>query len=102
MKKTLEDFIDALENDEFKKAHEIMEKKWKEYKKQNHPLTKLLKGFINGASAFELVRKNNFEGAKRLWNTYEKNLDYLTKEIEEYNLFIKANTKLQKLKEDRL
>jgi len=102
MKEVLKDFIKALEDERFSDAHEIMEKKWKEYKKQDHTLTKLLKGFINGATAFELVNREKLDGAKRLWGVYEKYLPIMKEGIEEFELFKKADEKLQKLKEERL
>jgi len=102
MKEVLKDFIKALEDERFADAHEIMEKKWKEYKKQEYSLTKLLKGFINGATAFELVKREKLDGAKRLWGVYEKYLYIMKEGIEEYELFKKADEKLKKLKEQRL
>jgi len=102
MKETLQKFIQSLNEDRFKDAHEIMEHKWKEYKKINHPLTKLLKGFINGATAFELIKRDNIVGATRLWSTYEKYLPLMQSDIEEYTLFQKADNILQTLKKDRL
>jgi len=102
MKETLQEFIKALNEDRFKDAHEIMEHQWKEYKKLNHPITKLLKGFINGATAFELIKRDNIDGASRLWATYEKYLPLMSDDIEEYELFFEANNILQTLKKDRL
>jgi adenylate kinase family enzyme len=102
LREVLEDFIKALEEERFSDAHEIMEKKWKEYKKLSHPLTKLLKGLINGATAFELVNRGNIDGANRLWEVYKK-YKYLLKEgIEEYELFLKADKLLQTLKDTKL
>ena len=102
MKQTLDRFIDALNEDRFKDAHEIMEHTWKKYKSQNHPLTKLLKGFINGATAFELIKRGNKDGAIRLWQVYEKYLPLMSSDIEEFESFHKANKILQKLKQQRL
>jgi len=95
MKEVLKDFIKALDEERFADAHEIMEKKWKEYKKLDHPLTKLLKGYINGATAFELVKRGKTEGAKRLWGVYEKYLPLLKEGIEEFELFEEADKKLK-------
>jgi len=99
MRETLEDFIRALDDERFADAHEIMEKKWKEYKKEDHPLTKLLKGFINGATAFELIKREKKDGAKRLWGVYEKYLPMLKEGIEEYALFCEADARLKEFKE---
>jgi len=102
MEKTLKIFIQNLKDGEFAHAHEVMEHQWKAYKKSDHPLTKLLKGYINGATAFELVRRDKMEGAKRLWDVYEKYLPALQEGIEEYALFQKADSILQQLKKERL
>ena len=102
MKEVLGDFIKALEDERFSDAHEIMEKRWKEYKKLSHPLTKLLKGLINGATAFELVNRGNLDGANRLWGVYEKYKPLLKEGIEEYELFLKADKLLYSYKEQRL
>ena len=103
MRDTLNEFIKCLDEERFADAHVIMEHKWKEYKKDGHELTKLLKGFINGATAFELIKRGNIDGAKRLWEAYEKYLPLMTDEvIEKEPLFKVADEKLQNLKETRL
>ncbi len=102
MKEILQAFIQNLKEERFAEAHEVMEHQWKVYKKCNHPLTKLLKGYINGATAFELLRRGKREGAERLWAVYEKYLPALQKGIEEYTLFVEADSLLQALKRERL
>ena len=102
MKEVIKKFIDDLKSENFASAHEVMEKKWKSYKKSSHPKTKLLKGFINGATAFELIKRGNVDGAKRLWGVYEKYLPLLDEEVEEYELFNRADEILQRLKKERL
>ena len=98
MRDTLDRFIQNLNDGEFAKAHVTMEEQWKAYKKLDHPLTKLLKGFINGATAFELVRREKMSGARSLWATYEKYLPLMSSDIEEYELFVKADEILQEYK----
>ena len=102
MNETLQTFIRNLKEEKFAEAHEVMEHQWKAYKKSDHPLTKLLKGYINGATAFELLRRDKLEGAKRLWLVYEKYLPALQEGIEEYTLFAEADTLLQALRHERL
>jgi predicted metal-dependent hydrolase len=98
MKKALKIFIDDIENDRFIEAHEHLEEYWKSIRKTEHPLKNLCKGFINGATAFELVRRGNMSGARRLWSTYEKYLPLMSEGIENYELFLKADIVLQELK----
>ena len=102
MEKTLKIFIQNLKDGEFAHAHEVMEYQWKAYKKIDHPLTKLLKGYINAATAFELVRRGKMKGAERLWNVYEKYLPALQEGIEEYTGFVEADRLLQTLKREHL
>jgi len=102
MKETLETFIQNLKDEAFSQAHETMEQQWKMYKKEGHALTKLLKGYINGATAFELLRRDKREGAVRLWSVYEKYLPALQEGIEGYDLFVEADRILQALKRERL
>ena len=102
MKETLQIFIQNLKEEAFSEAHETMEHQWRLYKKEEHPLTKLLKGYINGATAFELIRRDKRKGAEQLWRTYEKYLPLLKEDIEEYALFVEADRLLQKYREERL
>jgi len=102
MRDTLDRFIQNLNDGEFAKAHVTMEEQWKVYKKLDHPLTKLLKGFINGATAFELVRRGKMDGAVMLWGTYEKYLPLLQSDIEEYTLFKEADRILQEYRDEEI
>ncbi len=102
MKKHLELFINDIENDRFYEAHEILEEYWREARKVDHPLKNLCKGFINGATAFELIKRDKIKGAVQLWGTYEKYLPIMAEGIENYELFYKADKLLQKLKNERL
>ena len=102
MQKALNIFIDDLLRDDFVAAHEDLEHYWQTIRKSDHPLKNLCKGFINGATAFELVKRGNIEGAKRLWGTYEKYLVLMQEGIENYELFKRADEILQELKSQRL
>jgi len=102
VEKALKIFIDDLLRDDFYAAHEDLEHYWYTIRKTEHPLKNLCKGFINGATAFELVKRGNIDGAKRLWGTYEKYLVLMEKGIENYELFVEADLILQGLKKQRL
>ena len=102
MRETLEIFIQNLKDREFSQAHENMEAQWKIYKREANPITKLLKGFINGATAFELVRRGKMDGAVMLWGTYEKYLPLLQNDIEEYTLFKEADKILQEYRDEEI
>jgi len=98
MKKHLELFIDDIENDKFYEAHEDLEHYWHTIRKTDHPLKNLCKGFINGATAYELIRRGNDKGARTVWKTYQKYLPIMEEGIENYELYYKANEILQELK----
>lgn len=98
MRKHLELFINDIENSQFYEAHEHLEEYWATIRKTNHPLKNLCKGFINGATAFELIRRGNEKGARTLWSAHEKYLPIMQEGIENYELFYKANEILQELK----
>ena len=102
MEKALKIFIDDLLRDDFYAAHEDLEHYWHTIRKTEHPLKNLCKGFINGATAFELIKRGNIDGAKRLWSAYEKYLVLMKKGIENYDLFVEADLILQELKKQRL
>lgn len=98
MKKHLDLFIDDIKNDKFYEAHEHLEAYWHTIRKTDHPLKNLCKGFINGATAFELIKRGNHKGARTLWSAHEKYLPIMQEGIENYTLFYEANEILQELK----
>ncbi len=99
LKEALEIFIRDLEEARFYDAHEDMETYWHTIRKTDHPLKNLCKGFINGATAFELIRLERYDAARRVWQTHEKYLCLLEEGIEEYTLFSKANNILLTLRD---
>lgn len=68
----LKKYIELVKNNKFIEAHSILEHIWKEKKKSNPDEAKILKGFINGATALALKIKGKDDGAVRVWGTYEK------------------------------
>jgi len=66
------EFLDAIKNDKFVEAHEILEHNWKELKKIDKEKSNFLKGLINGATALALYKKGKTDGAKRIWEAYIK------------------------------
>ena len=96
---TLLIFIKDLEEERFYDAHEDMEAYWHTIRRTDHPLRNLCKGFINGATAFELIRLGRNDAARRVWATHEKYLPLLEEGIEEYALFSRANDLLLRLRE---
>ena len=101
LRETLLLFITDLEEERYYDAHEDMEAYWHTIRRTDHPLRNLCKGFINGATAFELIRLGRYEAARRVWATHEKYLPLMREGIEEYALFRRANDLLMRQKERR-
>jgi len=89
--KELAEFLHVIENNDFVEGHEVLEKKWKEWK--NIPSKKdesyILKGLINGspALALKVMKKNN--PALRVWNTFLKYSPLIDKIDSSFSSFYK-------------
>ena len=72
--KEFKEFLNAVQNNEFVKGHEILEELWKEYKKIESLKDEayILKGLINASTALALKVKEKDDGAKRVWATFLK------------------------------
>ena len=70
----LEHFLHIISQDEFVEGHEVLEVLWHKYKKipEKETEAKILKGLINGSTALALAVKKKYEGANRVWETFEK------------------------------
>ena len=68
----IDDFMTMVEHSEFAEAHEVLEDDWKALRKEGKKdESNILKGFINGATAFELNRRGR-DSASRVWQTFVK------------------------------
>ncbi len=70
----IEDFLTVVANDAFVEGHEVLEIEWHRLKKlpEYSDEAKILKGLINASTALALACKGKHEGAKQVWQTYEK------------------------------
>lgn len=77
--KSLKEFMQVVEEEDFVEGHEVLEDDWREWK--NDPKRRdesyILKGLINGSTALALWRMGRYEGAKKVWETYEKYKPYM-------------------------
>ncbi|MBN2782611.1 MAG: DUF309 domain-containing protein [Campylobacterales bacterium] len=76
--KQIERFINFLDADEYFEAHEMLEIIWHPRRFEDDDEIRVLKGFINAAVSFELIKRGRFPQSKRVWKNYLK-----------YKLFIK-------------
>ena len=71
----LEGFLLCLDEERFYDAHEELEHVWfpRRFEKDSEML--LLKGYINAAVSFELIKKGRKDSAQKAYNTYLKYRD---------------------------
>ncbi len=73
MRQTITNFITTVTEDHFIEAHEILEHSWKILKNEGKREEALLqKGLINGTTAIGLHLRGKTDGARRVWQAFEK------------------------------
>ena len=90
LKDALERYIIALEDKKYFEAHEILEEAWHYMRKKNDPLINLVKGLINGAIAFEHIKRDKTNAkskALRVIKSFDRYKTLYNKEIREAKLF---------------
>ena len=70
-------YLKCLDESRYFDAHEALEELWFPARFEKNPEVLLLKGFINAAVSFELVKRGRPEPSKRAWNNYLKYRVYL-------------------------
>ena len=68
----LDKFNTSLSETRFYDAHEDLEYWWFPRRKTKTNEVLFIKGLINSAVAFELVKKNRIPQAKKVWQNYKK------------------------------
>lgn len=94
-------YIELMEQAEYFDAHEVLEEAWHPLRKRKDPLHRLVKGIINGAIAFEHLKRGERESPKRarkVITSYERYKDTCKEEIAHYELFVQACDKIETLK----
>jgi len=79
-KKHFNSYLQCLEEERYFDAHEALEELWfpRRFEKENDEVM-LLKGFINAAVSFELVKRGRKKSALKVWKNYEKYVILLQK-----------------------
>lgn len=98
---TLEAFSDYerfLKSELFFEAHEALEVLWFPRRFEDSYEVRLLRGFINAAVSFELIKRGKIEASKKPWSTYLKYLPLMDK-IADNELFLKAQIEIDNTKE---
>lgn len=71
----LDDFMQCLDEERFHEAHDVLEHIWFARRFEKSDETNLLKGYINAAVSFELVKRGRKDSAQKVYNTYLKYKD---------------------------
>jgi len=68
----LDQFIREIDKEQFYDAHESLEAIWFPRRFEDNDEMKLLKGFINAAVSFELIKRGKKDSSKKVWKSYLK------------------------------
>lgn len=97
----LKAYLKLLEEEEYFEAHEVLEEAWHPLRLKKHALANLVKGFINGAIAFEHVKRNKKNMQKKackVLSSYERYKYMCDENITHAVLFKEAKSKIEALK----
>jgi hypothetical protein len=70
--KHLDEFLICLNEERFYDAHEALEAVWFPRRFEEDDEMKLLKGYINAAVSFELIKRGRKDSARKVYNNYLK------------------------------
>jgi len=79
IRKKIEAFMLCLDEERYYDAHEVLEEVWFPRRFEESGEVKLLKGFINAAVSFELIKKGRIPQSKKVWANYLKYRQFLYK-----------------------
>jgi hypothetical protein len=98
----LKAYMKLLDEEEYFEAHEVLEEAWHPLRLKKHPVANLVKGLINGAIAFEHIKRNRANAkdkAQKVIASYERHKHLCVADIEHYHLFKEACEKIESLKQ---
>ncbi len=97
----LQAYLQLLDAQEYFEAHEVLEEAWHPLRLRKDPLANLAKGLINGAVAFEHLKRNRpgaEDRACRVIVSYERYKTLAAPNIVYGVLFMEACEKIERLK----
>ena len=68
----MNEFVERINEALYYEAHETLEKIWFPRRFEDNDEMRLVKGFINAAVSFELIKRGKPEASGRVWKNYEK------------------------------
>ena len=72
MQAKLQQFHKLLKEEQFFEAHEVLEEIWFPKRFEKDVNIDILKGFINAAVSFELLKRKRVKQSKKVWRNYLK------------------------------
>ena len=97
----LKEYLRLMNEEEYFEAHEVLEEAWHPLRLKKHPLQNLAKGLINGAIAFEHLKRdkhNAYDKARKVIASFERHKDLCTDQIEYAVLFKQSCQMIEQLK----
>ncbi len=97
----LREYLRLLEDEFYFEAHEVLEEAWRPLRLANASPHSLLRGLINAAIAFEHIKRNKNNFAKKAQTTisaYERHKSHCTPKMSHWLLFKEACEKIEMLK----
>jgi hypothetical protein len=97
----LKAYLQLLDEEDYFEAHEVLEEVWHPLRLSDHPLKNLTKGLINGAIAFEHIKRKRNEAdrkAKKVMVSFDRYRHLCIEGIEDFKLFEEACQKIEVLK----
>jgi hypothetical protein len=101
--KEVYEFNKALDERRFYDAHEVLEHIWFQKRFDDSNEVRLLKGFINAAVSFELIKRDRAEAGKKVWRNYLKYRQLLFKTgSRKVKLYYDIFLKIEKIKKENI
>jgi hypothetical protein len=72
MNKRIQEYIFCLNEERYFEAHEVFESFWFPRRHEDDNEIKVIKGFINAAVSFELIKRRRIPQSQKVWKTYLK------------------------------
>ena len=97
----LQSYLQLLDTQEYFEAHEVLEEAWHPLRLRKDPLANLVKGLINGAVAFEHLKRARPQAAdraRRVLVSYERHKGCCAPDMVYAELFTRACEKIEMLK----
>ncbi len=101
LKEALRSYINLMDQAEYFEAHEVLEAMWYPLRREQSVLGMMLKGLINGAVAFEHLRRGKpgaEDRARKIIKTFDRCAVLSDEGVEEADLVRQAYDKVIELK----